>query len=496
MTLPTKQYLLPDVNLLDENLNKLNEDDIITEMNNNSNIIIETLNSFGVKAEILGVVRGLSVTRYEIRPAPGVKISKITSLKNDIALNLASEIRIEAPIPGKSAIGVDVPNKNNEIVLIRDLIDSDDFRENASDLGVAIGKTVFGENIILDITKMPHLLIAGSTGSGKTVCINSILMSILFRYNPEEVRIIIIDSKSMEYIIYNDIPHLLIPVITDPLKAAGALKWAVNEMTRRYEMFTVNNVRDIRGYNEAVNLNDKLDPMAKIVIIIDELADLMITATHESEENICRLLQKAHNAGIHIVIATQRPNANVVTGLIKANITSRIVLKVSSQAESRTIIDVAGANMLLGKGDMLYKSIDIQNPIRIQGCLVSFKEIGRVVNFIKCNSHLKYDKNDVKTIMQLSGDVSCNKEYEIDFSDIADDRLEEAIEAVIDSGKASTSYLQLRLKVGYGRAAQMIDTMENMGIINGFDGNHSREVLITKQEWDKMKNNLLSNVDI
>jgi len=484
-------YRLPSVNLLDRPVAKRPEADVAAELDANSNKLVETLKSFGVLTKIVGVVRGPSVTRYEIQPAPGVKISKITSLTDDIALNLAAAgVRMEAPIPGKSAVGVEVPNHAVDTVSIRELIDSADFRDTGSNLGAAIGKSISGEIIISDIAKMPHLLIAGTTGSGKSVCVNSIIMSILFRSTPDEVRLIMIDPKSVEFMIYSGIPHLLTPVVTDPKKAAGALKWAVNEMTQRYSMFAENNVRDISGYNEAAKINGELPPMTKIVIFIDELADLMMTAAREVEESICRLAQMARAAGIHLVIATQRPTVNVVTGLIKANIPSRIALKVASQVDSRTIIDTAGADKLLGKGDMLYAPVGMPKPIRVQGCWVSDKEVERVVGFIKDNFDLVYDENVIENIERLAEDVSGDKEKEPDDFEIDDDKLEDAIEAVIDSGKASTSYLQLRLKIGYGRAARMIDIMEKMGIVGKPEGSKPREVLMTRQDWLERKMNM------
>jgi S-DNA-T family DNA segregation ATPase FtsK/SpoIIIE len=485
-----EQYSLPSVHLLDETVQRRPESDIQAEQDANSEKLIETLKSFGVITKLVGVIRGPSVTRYEIQPAPGVKISKITSLTDDIALNLAAAgVRMEAPIPGKSAVGVEVPNTTVDTVTFRELIDSKDFRETGSNLRAVIGKAISGEIIISDISKMPHLLIAGTTGSGKSVCVNSIIMSILYRATPVDVRLIMIDPKSVEFMIYRGIPHLLTPVVTDPKKAAGALGWAVGEMTNRYTLFAENNVRDIDGYNEAAKINDELEPMAKIVIFIDELADLMMTAAREVEGNICRLAQMARAAGIHLVIATQRPTVNVVTGLIKANIPSRIALKVASQIDSRTIIDTAGADKLLGKGDMLYAPVGMPKPVRVQGCWVSDKEIDRVTAFIKDNFDLTYDENVIEEIERQAAAVGekdkggdSGEEFDMD-----DDKLEDAIEAVIDAGKASTSYLQLKLKLGYGRAARMIDIMEKMGIVGKFEGSKPREVLMTRQDWLERK---------
>ena len=487
-----QMYSLPGIDLLDDIVKKRPESDIQAELDSNSTKLINTLKSFGVATKIVGVVRGPSVTRYEIQPEPGVKISKITSLTDDIALNLAAAgVRMEAPIPGKSAVGVEVPNNTVDTVNIRELIDSNDFRETKSKLGAVIGKAISGEIIISDIDKMPHLLIAGTTGSGKSVCVNSIIMSILYRSTPEEVRLMMIDPKLVEFGIYSGIPHLLTPVVTDPKKAAGALKWAVTEMTQRYERFADNNVRDIGGYNELASESDELEHMARIVIFIDELADLMMTAAREVEDSICRLAQLARAAGIHLVIATQRPTVNVVTGLIKANIPSRIALKVASQVDSRTIIDTAGADKLLGKGDMLYFPVGMPKPARVQGCWVSIKEIERVVNFVKDSFDFEYDENVMEEIEKQALAVAEKDNRNDDSSDefdLDDDKLEDAIEVVIDAGKASTSYLQLKLKLGYGRAARLIDAMERMGVVGKSVGSSKpREVLMTREEWLERK---------
>jgi S-DNA-T family DNA segregation ATPase FtsK/SpoIIIE len=486
-------YSLPEVELLDNTVKKRPESDIQAELDANSVKLVETLQSFGVKTRIVGVVRGPTVTRYEIQPAPGVKISKITSLTDDIALNLAAAgVRMEAPIPGKSAVGVEVPNLVKDSVFFRELIDSNDFRETKSNLGAALGKSISGDNIISDIAKMPHVLIAGTTGSGKSVCVNSIIMSILYRATPVEVRLMMIDPKVVEFAIYSGIPHLLTPVVTDPQKAAGALGWAVGEMEQRYELFAENSVRDIGGYNELAKKSKdserELEPMAKIVIFIDELADLMMTAAKEVESNICRLAQKARAAGIHLVIATQRPSVNVVTGLIKANIPSRIALKVASQVDSRTIIDTAGADKLLGNGDMLYAPVGAPKPIRVQGCFVSDDEVARVVKHTKDSFDFDYDMSVVEEIERQALVVAEKESKKDDDFDMDDDRLEEAIEAVIDAGKASTSYLQMKLKLGYGRAARIMDIMERMGVIGKSQGvSKPREVLMTRQDWLERK---------
>ena len=486
-----KLYSLPEIDLLDVIVNERSEEDIEAELTANSDKLIETLKSFGVLTKIVGVVRGPSVTRYEIQPAPGVKISKITGLTDDIALNLAAAgVRMEAPIPGKSAVGVEVPNKAVDMVTFRELIDSNDFRREKSHLGAVIGKAISGEIIISDIAKMPHLLIAGTTGSGKSVCVNSIIMSILYRATPDEVRIIMIDPKLVEFGIYGGIPHLLTPVVTDPSKAAGALKWAVAEMTERYTRFAETGVRDVASYNEKAraskNTDNEFELYPKIVIFIDELADLMMTAAKEVEGSICRLAQLARAAGIHLVIATQRPTVNVVTGLIKANIPSRIALKVASQTDSRTIIDTAGADKLLGKGDMLYAPIGIPKPVRVQGCWVSSQEIDRVVKHVKDSFDFDYDNAVTDKIGAFALEV-CDKDSGGDddsLLDFDDDKLDEAVEVVLDAGKASTSYLQLKLKLGYGRAARLLDIMEKMGVISKSTGaSRPREVLISREEW-------------
>jgi S-DNA-T family DNA segregation ATPase FtsK/SpoIIIE len=487
-----QNYSLPGVSLLDDVVKKRPEKDIQAELDANARKLVETLESFGVKTKIVGIVRGPSVTRYEIQPAAGVKISKITSLTDDIALNLAAAgVRMEAPIPGKAAVGVEVPNSTRDTVAFRELIDSKDFRETKSNLGSVIGKDISGEIIISDIAKMPHMLIAGTTGSGKSVCVNSIIMSILYRATPSEVRLIMIDPKMVEFAIYSGIPHLLTPVVTDPKKAAGALGWAVSEMTQRYTLFAEQNVRNIGEYNDLAKDSDgELEFMSKIIIFIDELADLMMTAARDVEGNICRLAQLARAAGIHLVIATQRPTTNVVTGLIKANIPSRIGLKVASQVDSRVIFDTAGAEKLLGNGDMLYAPTGIPKPMRVQGCWVSNDEINRVVKFVKDSFDFEYDENVIEEIERQTMAIE-EKDSKgadtVDDIDMDDDKLEDAIEAVIDAGKASTSYLQLKLKLGYGRAARIIDTMEKMGVVGKSEGSKPREVLMTRQDWLERK---------
>ena len=485
-----EQYVLPPSTLLDEVMPGKAPEDVQKELDTNSTTIVEALRSFGVQTKIVGVCRGPSVTRYELQPAAGVKISRITGLADDIALNLAaSGIRIEAPIPGKPAVGIEVPNKNTDVVPFRTLIESEDIKSKKSKLAAVLGKDISGEIIIADIADMPHLLIAGTTGSGKSVCVNSIIMSILFRSTPEEVRFIMIDPKAVEFMIYNGIPHLLIPVVTDPKKAAGALAWAVSEMLRRYNVFAEYNVRNLHAYNSLADKDPEMPKLPQIVIFIDELADLIMASKNEVEDSICRLAQMARAAGMHLVIATQRPTVDVVTGLIKANIPSRIALKVSSGVDSRTIIDEQGAEKLLGKGDMLFKSTAMPKPKRVQGCWISDKEVDRVVTFIKNSFILDYDDDVIQEVEKHAELVRTNDKKGGDMMpesgdiDVADDKLEDAIRTVVEAGQASTSSLQRRLKLGYGRAARLIDIMEEMGIVGPSEGSKPRQVLMTKEEY-------------
>lgn len=490
ISLLAEQYTLPPVVLLNDIIQEKSDEEISIELEENSIKLVDTLKSFGVQTRMVGVCRGPSVTRYELQPASGVKIANITKLVDDIALNMATAgVRIEAPIPNKAAVGIEVPNRKVDTVPFRSLVDSETFRKTDSRLGAAIGMDISGETIIADIAKMPHMLIAGTTGSGKSVCVNSIIMSILFRSTPDEVRLLMIDPKAVEFMIYNGIPHLLIPVVTDPKKASGALGWAVSEMLDRYKRFSDNNVRDLAGYNALAKNNPELKPLPQIVIFIDELADLMMASPKEVEDSICRLAQMARAAGMHLVIATQRPSVNVVTGVIKANIPSRIALKVASQVDSRTIIDSAGAEKLLGKGDMLYFPVGAPKPMRVQGCWVSEKEVDRVVDFIKNSFILDYDESVIEEIdrqAELAAQNDKNGKGDSDI-DLSDDKLDEAIEAVLEAGQASTSALQRRLKLGYGRAARLIDTMEEMGIVGPFEGSKPRQVLMSKQDWYEMK---------
>lgn len=448
----------------------------------------KTLYSFGVSAKVENVSVGPTITRYELKPAEGTRVSKIANLADDIALNLAAEtIRIEAPIPGKQAVGIEVPNKEKESVHLREVIESDEFKDNKSKLSVALGKDVAGKTIVADIGKMPHVLIAGSTGSGKSVCINTIITSIIYNAKPSEVKLVMVDPKVVELSVYNGIPHLLIPVVTDPKKAAGALAWAVQEMDDRYNKFAQKGVRDLKGYNKAIENENENAKLPQIVIIIDELADLMMVAAKEVEEAICRLAQKARAAGMHLVIATQRPSVDVITGLIKANVPSRIAFAVSSQVDSRTILDSTGAEKLLGKGDMLFYPVGASKPIRIQGAFVSDDEVEKIVDFIKMNAgEVNYSEDIIESIEK--GNKSDKELLESEAcEDDTDPFLQDAIETVVETGQASTSFIQRKFKVGYARAGRIIDQMEERGIISGYQGSKPREVLMSKEKWEELK---------
>ena len=446
----------------------------------------KTLKSFGVSAKVESVSIGPAITRYELKPAEGVRVSKIANLADDIALNLAAtSIRIEAPIPGKQAVGIEVPNKENEIVHLREILESTKFQDNSSKLAFALGKDVAGEEVVTDIAKMPHVLIAGSTGSGKSVCINTLVTSILYKAKPNEVKLVMIDPKVVELSVYNGIPHLLIPVVTDPKKAAGALAWAVQEMVNRYSLFAQKGVRDIKGYNEAIVKEEGTGKLPQIVIIIDELADLMMVAAKDVEDAICRLAQMARAAGMHLVIATQRPSVDVITGIIKANIPSRIAFAVSSQVDSRTILDMVGAEKLLGKGDMLFYPTGASKPTRVQGAFVSDKEVEKLVEFLKKDGITSYNEEILESIEKAN---STDKEIdEQNNDDDSDPFLQEAIETVIETGQASTSFIQRRFKVGYARAGRIIDQMEARGIISGYEGSKPRQVLMSKERWAELK---------
>lgn len=486
-------YTLPPVTLLNPVKKPVQQSDIDSEIRRNADKLVETLKSFGVSTTYLGASRGPSVTRYELQPAPGVKISKIANLSDDVALNLAvSGVRI-APVPDKAAVGIEIPNKVKDTVFFRELVDTPDFKKTFDKkLDTVLGKDISGNTITCNVSKMPHLLIAGTTGSGKSVCVNSIIMSVLMKSTPDDVRLIMVDPKQVEFMMYNGIPHLLIPVVTDPKKAAGALAWAVTEMERRYTLFSENNVRNIDGYNDIAKNDDEMQHMPHVVIFIDELADLMMASPKDVENSIVRLAQKARAAGMHLVIATQKPTVQVVTGLIKGNIPSRIALLVASQIDSRVILDEGGAEKLLGNGDMLYMPVGTPKPVRLQGCYVSDDEVERVVEFIKQTFTAEYDEDILAEIERQaeivsSGDKAASSDDSGDDGDDRDDKLDDAIEFVVTGGKASTSALQRHLKLGYGRAARLIDIMERMGVVGPFEGSKPRQVLMTKQEWYERK---------
>ena len=479
-----ESYKFPPLTLLKETKAQ-NAALLSAELDNTANRLVETLRSFGVETRIVEVSRGPTVTRYELQPSAGVKISKITNLADDIALNLATAgVRIEAPIPNKAAVGIEVPNKASAVVGVRGILDSPAFTSAKSKLTVALGRDISGNAVVTDIAKMPHGLIAGATGSGKSVCINSIIVSILYKATPDEVKLLMIDPKVVELGIYNGIPHLLVPVVTDPRKASGALGWAVSEMEKRYKMFADRGVRDLAGYNRFVEqLGDpEVQKMPHIVIIIDELADLMMTAPNEVEDSINRIAAKARAAGMHLIIATQRPSVDVVTGVIKANIPTRIAFAVSSQIDSRTILDSAGAEKLLGRGDMLFSPVGSNKPNRIQGCFVSDEEVEAVVDYIKGDHSADYD-DDV--MVEIERQAAVEKKQKTGLKEDGpeeDPMLSDAIRVVVENGQASTSLLQRRLKLGYARAARIVDEMEQRGVVGPYEGSKPRKVLITMDQ--------------
>ena len=483
MNSTVEDYVIPPVSLL-KYAKHAQEKDVSNELKNSAEKLVDTLHSFNVDATITDISRGPSVTRYELKPATGIRISKITTLTDDIALNLAAtSIRIEAPIPGKAAVGIEVPNAIRNSVSMREIIDSPEFSRQKSKLSAGLGKDISGNCVFCDVAKMPHLLIAGTTGSGKSVCMNSIIVSILYRAKPDEVKFLMIDPKQVEFSKYVGIPHLLVPVVTDARKASGALGWAVSEMLQRYAKFSETGVRDIEGYNKYVQKHDDMEPMPKICIFIDELADLMMAAPKEVEDSICRLAQMARAAGMHLVIATQRPSVDVITGLIKANISSRIALTVSSQIDSRTILDSSGAEKLLGKGDMLYNPIGASKPIRVQGCFISDEEIEELCDFIKNQGESEYDENIQKEI-EAKAVQEKKSPFEGDEEDSNFDPLfEKAAEIVMETGTASTSFLQRKLSVGYARGAKIIDQLQEYGVIGPPEGSKPRQVLMNKQMW-------------
>lgn len=487
---PPKPYCYPSLNLF----NATRPDDeagAAREMKKNADTLVNTLESFGVKTKILDICRGPSVTRYELQPQAGIKVSRITSLADDIALNLATAgVRIEAPIPGKPAVGIEVPNKIRSTVNIRTVFESQNYINMRSPLTMALGKDIAGTAQVADLCKMPHLLIAGSTGSGKSVCVNSIIISFLFRSGPEDVKLILIDPKVVELAEYNGIPHLLMPVVTEPRKAAGALGASVAEMERRYKLFAENNVREIKAYNKLA-AQTGLEHLPYIAIIIDELADLMMVAGKEVEDYICRIAQKARAAGIHLIVATQRPSVDVITGLIKANIPSRIAFAVSSQIDSRTILDSSGAEKLLGNGDMLFLPVGAAKPVRVQGTFVTDEEIGAVLSFIKSTSSSQYDEEMIAEMERRAVAEKGSKkgEDDDDGNGALDPMFEQAVECVIDAGQASTSLLQRRCKLGYARAARIMDQMEQEKIIGPYEGAKPRTVLVSRAQWEERKLN-------
>lgn len=483
MKASVEDYCIPPVSLLNLGMHASTKD-VSGELKGNAQRLIETLHSFNVEATITDISRGPTVTRYELKPAAGIRISKITNLADDIALNLAAtHVRIEAPIPGKAAVGIEIPNTVKNMVYMRELIETPEFSQQRSKLSAGLGKDIAGNCVYCDIVKMPHLLIAGTTGSGKSVCMNSIIVSILYRAKPDEVKFLMIDPKQVEFSRYAGIPHLLVPVVTDAKKASGALGWAVSEMLQRYNKFSETGVRDIDGYNKYVAKHEDMEPMPKICIFIDELADLMMAAPKEVEDSICRLAQMARAAGMHLVIATQRPSVDVITGLIKANISSRIALTVSSQVDSRTILDAGGAEKLLGNGDMLYNPIGASKPIRVQGCFIDDDEIEALCDYIKKQGESEYDENiqkeiDEKAVKDKKSPFEGEEEEEN-----YDPLFEKAAEVVIESGTASTSFLQRKLSVGYARGAKIIDQLQDYGVIGPSEGSKPRKVLMNMQMW-------------
>lgn len=486
-------YELPSVELLD-----LPKNNSVTgsahELREKGETIVRTLKSFGVGTKIVEICQSPSVTRFELQPEPGVKISRITALADDIAMNLAaSGVRIEAPIPNKNAVGIEVPNAEKAMVTLREILENGSFKNSKSKINVALGRDIQGAATCADLAKMPHLLVAGTTGSGKSVCLNTMIMSLLYNATPDEVKLIMIDPKKVEFTVYRSIPHLLVPVVADPRKAAGALSWAVAEMDKRYALFADNGVRNLQGYNTFA-LSHGLPKMPQIVIIIDELSDLMMAASNEVEDSICRLAQKARAAGMHLIVATQRPSVDVITGLIKANIPSRIAFAVKSQIDSRTIIDTQGAEKLLGNGDMLYCPVGLSKPVRVQGCYVSDDEIERVIEFVTSQGSVKYDDAVMQEIelkaaqdgKKKNGGAASEAPADNNYDD---EMFPKAIEVVVEAGMASTTLLQRKLKLGYARAARIVDELSEKGIIGPYEGCKPRKVLITKEQWYEMQAN-------
>ncbi len=484
-------YRFPPLSLLDE----ATADEVAVgskqEQTANGQLLVNTLKDFGISTTLNHITCGPSVTRYELEPSAGVKISRITGLADDIALRLATTgVRIEAPIPNKAAVGIEVPNKARRTVRLRSLLDTTEFRGAKGRLTVALGQDIEGKTVLADLAKMPHLLIAGTTGSGKSVCTNSMIQSVLFRARPDEVKMILVDPKKVEFGVYNGIPHLLVPVVTDPRKAAGALSWAVNEMLKRYQMFAETKARDISDYNDMARRDGEFPPLPLILIVIDELADLMMAAANEVEDSICRLAQMARAAGMHMVIATQRPSVDVITGLIKANIPSRLALTVASSVDSRTILDAGGAERLLGYGDMLFMPLGQSKPLRVQGCFVTNNEVERVVDFLKAtDDQAEYDQAIIDEMEKQAAAAAKSGGDGDDGDDEVDEALPQAIEIAVDAGQISTSMLQRKMRFGYARAGRIIDQMEQRGIIGPSEGSKPRKVLITRQQWIEMNMN-------
>lgn len=473
-----KAYTLPPVTLMAKPQEKVKPAAGMDEQRKNATLIEETLSNFGVDAKVVHIVKGPAVTRYELRPAPGVRVRRIKELDNDLAMTLAAKaVKIEAPIPGKAAVGIEVPNTDVTFVHLRSMLESDEFKNAKSPLTFALGKDITGKNYNVDITAMPHLLIAGETGSGKSVCINSLITSILFKATPDEVKMILIDPKVVELSGFKNIPHLLVPVVTDPKKASSALNWAVSEMTSRYKLFAERGARDINRFNDMSGGNNE-ERLPRIVVIIDELAELMMAAPREVEDSICRIAQLGRAAGIHLVVATQRPSVNVITGLIKANISSRIAFKVNSGVDSRTILDQNGAEKLLRNGDMLYHPSDAAKPIRLQGCYVSDSDIEAVTEYVSGGSAAEFDENVVSDVMTGEEEEEVSGDY--------DELLPKAVEIVLEYGQASISMLQRRLRIGYARAARLVDEMEVRKIVSPFEGSKARQVLITWDMYEEM----------
>ncbi len=481
-------YMYPPIDLLDR-ANTTQDPNLNAKIESGARKLLSTLESFGVQAKLTHVTHGPAITRYELQPAPGVKVSRIVGLVDDIALNMASEgVRIEAPIPGKPAVGIEIPNEKIETVCLRDVLESQEMTRQKSPTAVALGKGISGTPVVADLAKMPHVLIAGATGSGKSVCINTIINSIIYRASPREVRLILIDPKVVELSVYNGIPHLLVPVVTDPKKASAALSWAVVEMEHRYKRFEAMGVRNIAGYNNAIGPDE--EPMSKIIVIIDELADLMMVAPGEVEESICRLAQLARAAGIHLVIATQRPSVNVITGVIKANIPSRIAFAVSSQIDSRTILDTGGAEKLLGKGDMLYAPQGANKPTRVQGCFVSDDEVQRIVDYVRGKHQAEYNEDVIEQMNSATEEEKAPAGDAPTGAEPVDEMLNKAIDLAVEAGQVSISMLQRRLRVGYARAGRLVDEMTLRGITAEAEGpTKPRTVLISREEWRRMQEN-------